>query len=81
MCTARYTTTDSELTFMTQDMMHAITDAERTIAARKTGRDGTQVEFRQAQALELIADEMTRLTAEVRTLRYLFATYAARPGR
>jgi hypothetical protein len=64
---------------MAQDAMQAINEAERTISARKVGREAGLVEFRKAQALELIADEMTRLRAEVETLRYLFATYAARP--
>jgi hypothetical protein len=65
---------------MAQDVMQAINEAERTISARKVGREAAQIEFRKAQALELIADEMTRLHAEVRTLRYFFATYATRPA-
>jgi hypothetical protein len=64
---------------MTQDVMQAINEAERTISARKIGREERLTEFRKAEALELIADEMTRLHAEISTLRNLFATYAAGP--
>jgi hypothetical protein len=67
---------------MPADPMHAITDAEKTIEARQKFRDnGAQADHREFLALETIADEMTRLNAEVRTLRYLFASYAMRPGR
>jgi hypothetical protein len=62
-----------------QDVTHAIDDAEQVIVLRKSTRDANQIEFRSALALEIIADEMTRLQAEVKTLRYLFATYAVRP--
>jgi hypothetical protein len=61
------------------DPMHAITEAEFAIAGRKQARPAAQIESRHVEALELIADEMTRLHAEARTIRYLFATYAARP--
>jgi hypothetical protein len=59
-------------------LLQAITEAEATIQARKPSREASQVQFREPAALELIADELTRLHAEVKTLRYLFATYAAR---
>lgn len=63
------------------DVMHAITDAEKTIEARKKAREHLAIEHRGFLALEAISDDITRLHAEARTLRYLFATYAARPGR
>jgi hypothetical protein len=63
------------------DQYHAITDAEKTIQDRHTKREATQQEFRGPIALELIADELTRLNAEVRTLRYLYASALVRPGR
>jgi hypothetical protein len=66
---------------MAQDTMHAITDAEKTIQSRGATREATQQEFRSALALELIADELTRLHAEARTIRYLLATIAARDVR
>jgi hypothetical protein len=63
---------------MVQDATHAITDAEKTIQGRSAAREAMQVEVRSAVAIELIADELTRLHAEARTLRYLLATYLAR---
>jgi hypothetical protein len=62
-----------------QDVMHAITDAEKAIEQRKKTRESMQIEHRSFLALETIADELTRLHAEARTIRYLFATYAVRP--
>lgn len=50
---------------MVKDPMHAIGDAEIAIAARKPTREGTQLEHRGALALEIIADEMTRMNAEI----------------
>jgi hypothetical protein len=52
--------------------------AKKEIEQRKKTRDGIQAQFQSAIALETIADELTRLVAEARTIRYLFATYAAR---
>ena len=66
---------------MTQDTTHAINDAEKTIQGRRAIRDGTSLEFRSPVALEMIADELTRLHAEARTIRYLLATIAAREAR
>jgi hypothetical protein len=63
---------------MVQDATHAITDAEKTIQSRSAAREAMQLEVRSAVAIELIADELTRLHAEARTLRYLLATYLAR---
>jgi len=61
------------------DTMHPIAAAEHAIATRLHSREATQLEHRGALALEVIADEMTRLRAEVSTLRDLFATYVGRP--
>ena len=61
------------------DPMHAITDAEKTIETRQKMRDKSAIDHRSFLAMEAISDDMTRLHAEVRTLRYLFATFAARP--
>ncbi len=61
------------------DPMQAIIEAEGLVRARKMERESLQRDYRSPMALEMIADEMTLLRAEVRTLRYLFATYAARP--
>lgn len=63
------------------DALHAVNEAESLIRSRAHQREGKQIDFRHAEALEVIADEMTRLSAEVRTLRYLFSTYASRPTR
>jgi len=60
------------------DPMRAIGDAEIAIAKRKSTREATQLEHRGALALEIVADEMTRLHAEIQTLRILFAGYAVR---
>jgi hypothetical protein len=54
-------------------------DAEKATAERKKTRESMQIENRSFLALEIIADELTRLHADARTIRYLFATYAARP--
>lgn len=61
------------------DPMHAITEAELAIQSRAKEREAKQLDYRKAEALEIIADELTRLRAEARTIRYLFATYAVRP--
>jgi len=57
---------------------HQTSDVEWVIQSRASQRDGKQLETRQAEALELIADELTRLRAEARSIRYLLAGYAAR---
>lgn len=61
------------------DAMHAITEAEKLIELRKRDRARDAIDQRGMIADEIIADDLTRLVAEVRTLRYLFATYAAKP--
>lgn len=61
-----------------EDLLHAIKDAEQVIETRRKTIH-PDPEQRQTQALQIIGDELTRLRAEVKTLRYIFATYAARP--
>ncbi len=51
--------------------------AEKEIEARVTARKTAPIDTRKLVAAESIADEITRLRAEVKTLRYLFATYSA----
>ncbi len=56
-----------------------IAEAEQLIASRVKSRDSqSQLEMRNFIALEAIADEMTRLRAEVATLRNLLTNYLAR---
>jgi hypothetical protein len=43
------------------DMTKSIEHLEREIAARKAARAGSTVESRKAEALEIIADELTRI--------------------
>jgi hypothetical protein len=52
-------------------------EAEEIIARRVALRRGVAPEMRNAAALEQIADDMTRLSAEIRALRRILATYAA----
>ena len=59
-------------------MPSPVTEAEEVIASRENTRKNTQLEFRGTLALELIADEMTRLRAEIRTLREQLSAYARR---
>lgn len=61
------------------DISAPIRDAETIIAARKASRESTQADFRSPLALEAIADEVTRLHAEMRVIRYLLAGMAAKP--
>jgi hypothetical protein len=60
------------------DITKPVADAETVIAARKATREATQFDFRSGQALEVIADEVTRLHAEMRVIRYLLAGIAAK---
>jgi hypothetical protein len=53
---------------MSNPLRH-IDDATRTIAARKTQRDATQLQHRGALAAELIADELTMIRAEMGVIR------------
>jgi hypothetical protein len=63
---------------MAKDITHAIEDAERIIEQRKKERLTTTGTFRAPLAAEQIADDLTRLVAEVRTLRYLYADAVSR---
>ena len=56
----------------------AIDSAEQVIHSRKATREATQLEFRGALALEALADDVTRLHAEMRVIRYLLAGIAAK---
>jgi hypothetical protein len=53
-------------------------DAEKTIEQRNSRRQNVQLEFRAPAALEQIADELTYLRGEVKTVRFLLATMAAK---
>jgi CHAD domain-containing protein len=59
-------------------LKHQAGDVEWVIQSRASQRDGKQLETRQAEALELIADELTRLRAEARSIRYLLGGFVAR---
>jgi hypothetical protein len=64
---------------MAKDVLHAISDAEQIIEQRKRERAATSLDFRAPLAAEQIADELTRLVAEVKTVRYLLAANSAGP--
>ena len=53
-----------------------ITEAEETIEQRKLIRETQRPEHRTHLALEAIADEMTRMRAELSVLRSMVATLA-----
>ena len=53
-------------------------DAEKAIERRNDQRKHMQLEFRSPAALEQIADELTYLRGEVKTLRFLLAMMAAK---
>lgn len=64
---------------MPTDPSSIIAEAEQLITSRedtRNTRDG--LESRNCEALETIGDELTRLRAEVATLRNLFTNYLAR---
>ena len=62
---------------MARDPLQAITDAETKIAARMELRGSAPAdEKRKVLAVEQVADELTRIRAELKTLRGLFATYS-----
>jgi uncharacterized protein YajQ (UPF0234 family) len=65
---------------MANDPMQVLKNAEAEIERRYKFRQQAQIEFRAPAALEILADEMTRIRAEMHTLRVLLATYAARAG-
>jgi hypothetical protein len=49
----------------------AIQNAESVIQSRKTTREATQLEHRGALALEALADDVTRLHAEMQSIRVI----------
>ena len=57
----------------------AIQNAESVIQSRKTTREATQLEHRGALALEALADDVTRLHAEMQSIRVVLMGMAARP--
>jgi hypothetical protein len=61
----------------THEMLQVIEDAEKEIVRRHKLRETHQGDQRHFLALELIADDMTRLQAEIRTIRNIFASHAA----
>jgi hypothetical protein len=66
---------------MADPFTQVITEADQKIGQQQHARAQIPDAGRQqAEALGQIADQMVRLHAEVKTLRYLFATYASRPG-
>ena len=60
------------------DPLEPIRAAEAEIAKRAKTRDAIGLENRGALAAELIADEMTRVAAELKVMRGLFALLAAK---
>jgi hypothetical protein len=64
---------------MAKDLMQPVHDAEKIIASRAPSREGTMLEHRGALAAELMADEMTRVVAELSVIRGLLASIAAKP--
>jgi hypothetical protein len=60
------------------DITRPIGDAEIAIAARKATREANQIEFRSAIALEVLADDVTRLHAEMKVIRSILAGIAAK---
>lgn len=63
---------------MADAISSAIDSAEQVIHSRKATREATQLENRGALALEALADDVTRLHAEMRAIRYLLAGIAAK---
>jgi len=63
---------------MANDPLEPIHKAEAAIKDRALVRDGTGLENRGLLATELIADEMTRVAAELKVVRGLLATIAAK---
>ena len=58
-----------------------ITEAEEAIEQRRQARESQRPEFRTHLALEAIADEMTRIRAEISIMRSLVAALGERPHR
>lgn len=66
---------------MAIDLAQVTALAEAEIQKRNRERQSMQLDFRGPAALEIQADEMTRIRAEMHILRVLFATYAASAAR
>ena len=60
------------------DPFRVSAEAEAAIKAKHATREATQPEFRSAIAIKSVSDELVRLNAEMKTLRFLFAGYAAK---
>ena len=58
-----------------------ITEAEEALEQRRQLRETQRPENRTHLALEAIADEMTRMRAEISVLRSLVTALAGAPGR
>jgi hypothetical protein len=63
---------------MANDPLEPVRLAEAEIQKRAQSRDASQLDFRGPIAAELIADEMTRVAAELKVMRGLLATIAAK---
>ena len=60
-----------------QDVISAaIRNAELAIQSRKATREATQLDHRGGLALELLADEVTKLHAEMQSIRFLLSEIA-----
>ena len=55
----------------------AMQNAESVIQSRKTTREAVQLEHRGALALEALADDVTRLYAEMQSIRIVLMGMAA----
>jgi hypothetical protein len=62
---------------MPRDPLQDIADAEKEIEARIAERKKAGPQFRTLVAAEQVADELTRIRAELKTFRSLFAYYSA----
>lgn len=56
----------------------AIENAERAIGSRKSIREAVQLDHRAGLALETLADDVTRLHAEMQAIRILLSGIAAK---
>jgi hypothetical protein len=56
--------------------LQPIDDAKKEIEVRQKNRAGSELHFRNSAALELIADELTLVRAEMEVLRGLLAKFA-----
>jgi hypothetical protein len=60
------------------DISAPIGEAELAIATRRAAREANQIDHRSAIALEALADDVTRLRAEMTVIRSLLAQIAAK---